>query len=828
MREIDEILINEDLVKGVISTYNEDLVKTEPTIVTSSVSTKNFLDELYNSLRPNVEIFPDNCKYIKTLNNEDTLIIIEESPRVRTISLNRDLTYQIEKHKINGKYEEYQLDKFISSEDHVNNFTLSFPYIVYVILLNRFNEYKTLKIFFRLNPLTSFGDYLLKPCLPNINKNYSVCLGYNGIEYSTISEQVNNIINNFWFNKFNSDYIEFCLEYEDTPEICDFFTWQHYTKIDPLFIFSTKWKNAELNLKEVIKSIDMEEFDNFPSFYSLKDRITNRCKKIRDYTTESIILGNNILSIGDKIKYDGKLYFICSFQFSNYSLKNIKLEDIDGNYFDLALNEDNISIINQSIEKIGGIPSIMIDENTEIKEGDIVILKDEASIIKPVQKILKLKDNTIQIKIGADFYLLTKFLNKSIQKVDPDNVKINGIELIKDNMYYILDLEYTYSFFKKIIIVVYNGIKTVKNKICLEFKYPQNEKILLVSTEELNNRYKIIENEDICNEKIFRINDRIVVNDNPIFKCHLLKNLGIGVSSNGDEFFDIYYDYIKFLSSDYLAKLCKDYFHEFCDKNETTFTIKSYEKDISYSVGEEVIIIDWNIPNDMFNIRTITGFMIDDNSFYLTLVDDNSNISNYPIIKFTENGVIKNYFACVRKVCRKIDQYEVGMKVKSKIKSIADFPMKDCNVIKAFIIDDIKPLVLFSNYRTILFNNIDQMFNIFSPNDLKFNKLKESDPNMNIKTQDGDVFSSFNNENLIIAIYYNSYLYLSLSKPRVGHHTKYRDYEINSIRYGLLSPRYSLNQLGNMIPVYGLINEYGNIIKTGRQACIRTEWSIIK
>ena len=110
-RSVEEILINSELVKHVISNYNESLIKTEPTIVKSSVKTSDFVKRMINSTSI-YEILPQNCRFIQSLSNNTTMLIIEEQPKVRTILVDRDMTFEYEKLKRNGKFEEYNLKNF--------------------------------------------------------------------------------------------------------------------------------------------------------------------------------------------------------------------------------------------------------------------------------------------------------------------------------------------------------------------------------------------------------------------------------------------------------------------------------------------------------------------------------------------------------------------------------------------------------------------------------------------------------------------------------------------------------------------------------------------
>ena len=176
MNEIEEIIINSEVVKLVTSKYDDDFIITEPRTIISSCRPQTLLEKVTKNISVD-EILPKNCRYIKK-NTDGYLLIIEEDPQIRTISSIKDITYDLEQHKRTGKFEEYGLEAYENISPPYR-FTLSFPFIVYFIKLDLNMRFTNMRLFFRLHPITSLSDYLLKPCLPNVNSDYLVCLNSN-------------------------------------------------------------------------------------------------------------------------------------------------------------------------------------------------------------------------------------------------------------------------------------------------------------------------------------------------------------------------------------------------------------------------------------------------------------------------------------------------------------------------------------------------------------------------------------------------------------------------------------------------------------------------
>jgi len=818
----EEILINDEFTRKVFSRHDNN-GNYEPIIVESIIKTKDFLSLVNKKCNLETEIIPSNCKYIKTLPNGKKILVMEDEPRMRTVSFDFEADTTLELLKQCGKYDLYQLQNFKNVRPY--KLTLSFPYVVYVIVLSKRNEYLGMSVFFRLHSITSLDDYLLEPCLPNISSDYKICLGFDKNKPNSICDATRNILDSFWFNSFNYDYFDHCRNYENTPEVCDFFTWAYNSKVDPLFIFSTEWKNIGYRLNQVIDNYTLDHsnssvtaiFDMMKN--SIGEEITIESYESRN-VCESVCIGKNvILSIGDEVQYDDKLYFINSIIIDSFDNKSgIILEDEKENKIELNLLDETIKhrLVKQ-FDKNNPI-SIKIGE-TEIKENDLVCF-NETSEIKVVEKIIKSRDNMHHIKIGRNFYLESCFLNENLKKLE-GNLKFNDADLIEGFEYFGLNNSETTGtlfgsfklFYKKYYVDNYG-------KIVLQFLTDiddENSKFEIFF--EKAKDYKIIEKSKISYQEVFRLNDHIYTNPLDKYKLFIVDDTGIGViNRNGDHIPSIRSsESASYLS--YNSEICKNYFNEMCNVNKECITIKSFDNDITYSLNDEVIFIDWNYPDEMFKIRTIVGFGCDDNNLNLYLKDDDNNINTMPIIDFrTGEGCFGN----IRKVCREISDIKIGSKVKANVKGIQDFLMKDYYEIKAFVIDEFEPepLVLFSNYRTQYLSYFIDNFAIIKPTDKKYNKpLSEID--YNIRIQDGDIF---NRNGYLDAIIFSSRYRSCRGFYRLTPEDYYSfssfsfdSYDYSRLfiqhRYGLLYPRYSNSILKELQVKRGRLTIFSKICK---------------
>lgn len=823
----NEILINDLYTRSVISLQKDDVEKInlEPRELRSCIKTELFLERLQESLPLDTGIIPKNCRYNLKFQNGCELLVIEDEPRIRTIKFKSDLNHLIERHRLNGKFEKYNLETIKLKE--TNLFSLSFPYIVYFIIFDNFNLLG-LHVFFRVQPITSLSDYLLEPCLSNIDdENYQVCLG--SINQVSSNENkslaVDYIINNFWSSSFNFDYSGSLYRYENNPELCDFFTWQYYSKVDPLFIFSTKWNVATvcyedsssvLNIKKFINHLYDTRFskssfsDYTRRFFSLLKSIDSDEKTTNDNLLkfESRLMSDSfylkehksIISVGDSFIIDNKTFYINSFIFNghNGSIESLTIEDDNGHIKEINIKDDFFKLICDQYKNKESV-SVVIN-NINYKKGDLILNKHNNSI-SFINKIERTRDGLFHFKIGNTYYLESSFLN-GIEKIENiENIfELDGIKLKKNEKYFISEHNFSSSIFIDLHELIFNGYSIVDDQLVLDFNRV-NEPIDLGKETNSNNKfqiqyekselsyYKIISEENINSPNFFRVNNKIFINKSiSNIKCFLLKDNGIGIDSYSKRDLSIGNKYFQYNKSEFLSYL----------NLNNSLNIQSFDFDINLNVGDEIVYIDWTTPNEMTIIRTIKSFYINEESNYLMILteDDNKNELNIKYINL-ENGLINS--ESVRKVCRQLNNLKVGMVVSASKTGIADFPKKDCNEIKAFVIDEKTPLILFSNYRTLYIDQFEGNFNILD-NNKKISEIKND-----IKFQPGDLLlrqPSLNDNKIISIVLNDSYFQYDycydIRYPNFGSieinfglSSSYCFKNTELIRYGLLYPRYS-------------------------------------
>ena len=787
---IHEIVINESVVKKILSqSKSEDLIETEPITSYSSVRTGEFFKMLKNSFSFSSEILPKNCKFITKNMRNDKFLIIEDEPKIRTISVNMDLSGIIERHKINGKFEEYGLKNFnINKRPYL--FTLSFPYIIYCIQLDNFNKYENMSVYFRLHPLTSFNDYLLIPCLSNIDSNFNVCLGEVDRKQNT-KETINEIISRFWNNSFNFDYFSHVKKYEDTAELTDYFTWAHNTKIDPLFIFSAKWKPInDFSISDIINDFNNDSNDDFIEgfFHYLNNSIDKDIEEFDKYGnveivnnreySESIITPNGkSFSVGDEIIFDGQNYYIKSFmmKYQNKNIFEVHLEDEEGNIKAVEIENFNNYVDNQ-IQKIE-IETAEINGETYSKNDLVSCSFSNDKTFRTIDKFIKLRDNTFQVKIGNEFYLPCLFGNK-IKKIDLNNLEIFGLKIKIGENYEFMNLNESAGILIKCDGGAFEKISTQRSDLILSF-LDQNGKEIKIPSSGIGSNYLPINNSSIS--RLYRVNNYLFVNDESFpHSVSLLKDQGLGIKSKNSD--TLYMPNIStFLK--YQMDICKNYIFQSNDQ----INIPSFDFDLNYKLGDELIYINWEIPAEMLKIRKLVSFEEKQNKLYFNLIDDLNNISSFLFIDFITGKIYSEAF---RKVCREIDDNKIGTKVVSSISGICGFPKKDCNEIKAFIIDEYETLVLFSNYKTLYYSDFLELdFNKYYSSDKKYNKLKNTtDTGIRDKLLEGDLIKINDLEYVIGHDKYSSKLVAySISLPPVF--CKQIQYNTIYSRLGLLYPR---------------------------------------
>jgi len=133
--------------------------------------------------------------------------------------------------------------------------------------------------------------------------------------------------------------------------------------------------------------------------------------------------------------------------------------------------------------------------------------------------------------------------------------------------------------------------------------------------------------------------------------------------------------------------------------------------DIEFSIGDKVVIADWENPINMLSVKVIQGFKFVEGVGDVAVItaDKHGNLHQTPFIDI-QNGAV--YVGRIRKIVNEFGKLKAGTKITSKIAGIPHFPKKDTNIIIGFITDTdgTEPLVLCSNCCTLWYSDVVENF----------------------------------------------------------------------------------------------------------------------
>jgi hypothetical protein len=161
---------------------------------------------------------------------------------------------------------------------------------------------------------------------------------------------------------------------------------------------------------------------------------------------------------------------------------------------------------------------------------------------------------------------------------------------------------------------------------------------------------------------------------------------------------------------------------------------------VDFSIGDKVIVANWQNPLDVLKIKAIQSFVVDasERTVDFMLVDKHGNLSQQRYLDGTR-GYIKT--GKIRKVTNELNGITIGTKIISKEARISCFPKNAVNIIVAFVIDTGgEPLVLCSNGCTLWFSDMVEKFEHIPMKSKRWKKLIHTplDPTK-IKLQPGDI-----------------------------------------------------------------------------------------
>jgi len=728
----------------------EDDVEHKPIIRNRTIKTSDFLTNLKNTFTNQTEILPAGCKYFQTLSNGYKILIVEEQPRIRTIKVNIGLEAVIEKLKMTGKLKEYGYENYlIETNSYPYSFQLSFPYVVFIILLNKSNELISVFPFFRLHPVTSLADYLFVAPLYNIPNEQNICLG--GVDsFTNVFETVENIIETFWLNIYNKDYtnnIEL-YNHSEAYEVQDYLTWMYFTKTNPMFIYDVKWIKHHHNIGKMINKLKVNYAENrnphgsydyvYNSVFQSNSETLNPEPKAKN-TCYFAIINNENISVGDEIIFDNKSYYLYSIitKDDGYSYDSVELEAKDGNLIRVPFNEFEREL--KSMYKPNFLKEVDVN-GTIIKPDDIINCKiGDYNVYKKIKSIRTAVDGKIEVLIESDHYLIK---NIDFDLVDTSNIKINGESLDKDKTYYITQSYSNYKCIYMLKKVKYDTVLVNRSgSFVIKFKDPNgnNVDINLNDYEKGESVYSFIEEDDMIDHDVIVNFDKMLINTSTADRrFKIIKNQGLLVNESyamrDYDASNVNFDFV-------IEKILKE--------NGTRLHIPGSLIDIDFKVGDPIVYANWLNPDDMLKISSIDKFEYVEEDKMLYVCSTTLNKEEHfriPYVNFDNHSV---NVGVIRKVISQYGEWKSGDKIKANSTGITNFPKKDVNTIIAFIDDGATkyPVALCSNLCTLWMNEETiNKFDLISLKSTRWPKLDNAPINMDkIKWQHGDNFVS-NNE----------------------------------------------------------------------------------
>ncbi|MBI4280682.1 hypothetical protein HY628_00615 [Candidatus Uhrbacteria bacterium] len=265
-------------------------------------------------------LLPANCRFARR-EREKTVFVIEEAPRVRTVSWNTSHSKYDEMrarlarsglHRLfDLSFEEWR--QRISSQ---RQFQLAFPYLVrcYLFLGQSFVR---VTFWYRRQPLGSERDGLLVPNLPNrFTDDGHICLPSEFLDPpgSSFAQKIQAIEDAFWASPWNHELTENFFQYAArVSELASPWEWEYHSRVDPTFVAKIPWKEAERSLlDEVEYLLDIRVKNTRYDFTALLNRLrsadpwdgVSRAEEatVEPSPAESLIVGGAVVSIGDEIK----------------------------------------------------------------------------------------------------------------------------------------------------------------------------------------------------------------------------------------------------------------------------------------------------------------------------------------------------------------------------------------------------------------------------------------------------------------------------------------------------------------------------------------------
>lgn len=778
-----------------------DELASESVIHEKTTLTSSFLEKLSHGFNLNSSpfILPKNCRFVKQYNDEVEsqrfLFVLEDKPTTRTLRVNLSMESSVERLKTEGKLEEFGYKDFVLKPIGVPyTFRVSFPYIVHVLVLTltpSLDPTISHSLFYRLSPLKSTFDYLLKSNLPNIDEAQKVCPGSYHIKSTSIPDMIDEYFDHFWSSVFNKDLPSNYLAYQNTEFVSDFLQWQYYSVKDSQFVFNVAWEDVKTDLGERIDQIENEQHLYNPSLRSFETMVnminsphlvSKKRTPIVAFTNwiDSIIIDSFCLSIGDKVTLHKKELYIKDF-LSVSGIGYIVFEDSNGKTYQVLDSHNLRHKLVRKLKENQCPPSVEIKGET-YSVGDIVVLEFQflGKIHSVIDTIIKDRTGRILFQLANGKRYIVDHIK--IQKFDKNKINIHGTSIVTGEKYYFLHgLEH--GMMGSCELVVCKQIVHQYDQIYIEFTSPVN----------LTRVVKRIELTQITKDILLPYTD--LSKDITSFTLaydHLAK-LQDGFLYYNDRIYCLNYNQVESASFEEIK--------QFVTPNEIRFPGTA-----ALNIGDRIVVACWNEPNEMIKRRSITNFIVnDEEKRVLVETTDGESIRQDPIV--IGDKILCSSFKHIETEYKNL---KAGMVIKPKTVGISCFPRRANYRIIGFIGCNFTkfPLVLMSNCCTLWPFQVEENFNIVP------NTNVENPDIVKIKAQQLDMFeelSKFDGTQILLYhINYSGLRLFNLNIYRLRNGVALTT-KVKTARVGFLYPRVEESNSYNTW-INGFIHGNDNII----------------
>jgi hypothetical protein len=771
---IQEIRINPKYTQYLLSEFPGDGVgsmkdEAKPIIMKRTLFTSDYMKKLSGSAERG--ILPPNCRYIEPT-SKGHIVVIEEPPALRTIKIQKGFENEVHELRKNEQLEESGYKKFDASGQSPIRFTLAFPYVIFILVIEQDKQLIDGLVFLRTQEMRGMSDYLLKAPLLNISNNQRVCFGdANKFNTFSLTQTIQNVIMVFWSAIFNTDYTYNYTSYQkEESEFGNYLRWEYLTRQNPLFIYDAKWIQMTGNLgywldkvkgdahvigQQSLSYSKAAEMIFAPVKSDLEAGLTSRSKKKLPLfydIANGIYIGDYFLSIGDPFTNSrGEVLFIDSFiGFEDGGQLKFMMVDKNGKKFMMKLTrrvKDYIAFSNKALRYANEM--VLPNNNLKVKTGDILIFtnKDGSEHYGSLDFIRLGRDGRAELKVGRDYYIAE---NINATKFEMETPSVYNIELKNDEVYILIrDLRGSCPMMSASKVKYKKVRVTGSSKIDFEFEniiplLRGNKHHLPMSKEPFSS----------SSARLFRESDV-----KPLSGVFRIGKKMYFLSTNSDRTtisrealaWEIPGTALAYENNCSLRRPRHGMIAGLVKKDK--FRLPGFLLDLEFSIGDKVVAADWKNPHDILRVKEIAGFSVVDRDssmarcedLYFILSDKDGTLSKVKYI-YGYSGIC--HIGKIRKITNVFNRVSAGTKIIAEAAGYSGFPKKDINIIIGFIIDTggEEPLVLCSNGQTIWFGDMMKDFTRVTMRSKKWATLKHAPIDLSkIKPQAGDLINGTKN-----------------------------------------------------------------------------------